>query len=54
MKPPEPEKAPVDKTKSHEVIEYVARKPPEIPALKRPPFDTPLVSDTSVTLVYRL
>lgn len=43
VKPAEPEKPPVDKTKSDEVIEYVAPRPPETPALERPPFDTPLV-----------
>lgn len=39
VKPPEPEKPLVDKSKAHEVIEVVAK--PFMPKLKRPAFDSP-------------
>ncbi|KAL0281418.1 UNVERIFIED_CONTAM: hypothetical protein PYX00_002409 [Menopon gallinae] len=42
VKPPEPEKPKVEKTKSDEVYEYVAPTP-KVSTLERPPFDSPLV-----------
>ncbi|XP_046391958.1 cysteine and histidine-rich domain-containing protein morgana [Ischnura elegans] len=43
VKPPEPEKPVVDKSKADEVIEYKAPQPLMRPSLKRPPLDAPLV-----------
>lgn len=42
MKPPEPEKPVVDKSKADEVIEYKAPVPVVASTLERPPFDSPL------------
>ncbi|XP_049804118.1 cysteine and histidine-rich domain-containing protein morgana [Schistocerca nitens] len=43
VKPPEPEKPIVDKSKADEVVVYNAPKPVAPPVLERPSFDTPLV-----------
>lgn len=43
MKPPEPERPAVDKSKADEVVEYKAPPAPVIQALERPAFDSPLV-----------
>ncbi|KAG8225475.1 hypothetical protein J437_LFUL004476 [Ladona fulva] len=43
VKPPEPEKPAVDRSKADEVIEYRAPLPLVHKSLKRPPLDTPMV-----------
>ncbi|XP_069697977.1 cysteine and histidine-rich domain-containing protein morgana isoform X2 [Periplaneta americana] len=43
VKPPEPERPPVDKSKSDEVIEYKAPQPTVVEVLERPSFETALV-----------
>ncbi|XP_078037174.1 cysteine and histidine rich domain containing protein [Augochlora pura] len=44
IKPPEPEKPAVDKSKAKEVVEVIAQPINNGPSLKRPPFDTPQVT----------
>lgn len=43
VKPPEPEKIKIDKSKADEIIEYKAPEPIKPSTLERPPYDSPLV-----------
>lgn len=46
VKPPEPEKPAVDKSKVDEVVQVTAQRLNNGPSLERPPFDSPLVTLT--------
>ncbi|KOC69964.1 Cysteine and histidine-rich domain-containing protein [Habropoda laboriosa] len=46
VKPPEPEKPAVDKSKSSETVEVIAQSLNNGPALERPPFNTPQITLT--------
>ncbi|CAK9820814.1 Cysteine and histidine-rich domain-containing protein morgana [Anthophora plagiata] len=46
IKPPEPEKPAIDKSKSNEIVEVIAQPLNSVPMLERPPFNTPQITVT--------